>query len=432
MEKYNTKEEYISELEKRGKLPEGFRTAVLPLSFFPAERPVEKPLPMKMSLLMLDKPTSVFGAVFTRNKCPGAPVILGKERLSSGMIRGVLVNNKIANVCIESGLRDSLALLEKLASETGTSPDEYFPSSTGIIGWRLPVKEMEENIPALIESLEGGSALNLAKGIMTTDSFPKLRSAEVGEGRIVAVAKGAGMIEPNMATMLSYIMTDVEIERDTLRQILKRVVEKTYNCISVDSDQSTSDTAVILSSCIKPAVSPEVFEAALLKVCSDIAQDIVRNAEGTGHVIKVNVEGASDFETARSIGKAVVNSPLVTTAIFGNDPNVGRILSSLGDYAGNNSLELDTASDAESLSISLGGEVVFEKGSFRLDQEKEVRLSEYLKSRMLDSEKKEFPAHDLTVDINIRLGNSGGSGSALVYGSDLSYSYVRENADYRS
>ncbi len=431
MEKYNTKEEYIIELEKRGKLPEGFKTAVLPLSFFPAERPVEKPLPMRMSLLMLDKPTSVFGAAFTRNKCPGAPVILGKERLASGRIRGVLINNKIANVCIESGVRDSLALLEKLAEETGTSPDEYFPSSTGIIGWRLPVKEMEKNIPALVASLEGGSAVNLAKGIMTTDSFPKLRSAEVGEGRIVGIAKGAGMIEPNMATMLSYIMTDVTIERDTLRQILKKVVEKSYNCISVDSDQSTSDTVVIMSSCLKPAVSPQVFEDALLSVCSDIARDIVRNAEGSGHVIKVNVEGASDFNTARSIGKAIVNSPLVTTAVFGNDPNVGRLLSSIGDYAGNNGMELDTSASPESLVIALGGEVVFEKGSFRLDQEKEVRLSEYLKSRMLDSEHKEFPAHDLTVDIDVRMGTKG-TGSAIVYGTDLSYGYVRENADYRS
>ena len=431
MEKYNTKEEYLIELEKRGKLPEGFKTAVLPLSFFPAERPVEKPLPMRMSLLMLDKPTPVFGAAFTRNKCPGAPVILGKGRLASGRIRGVLINNKIANVCIESGVRDSLALLEKLAEETGTSPDEFFPSSTGIIGWRLPVKEMEKNIPALVASLEGGSAVNLAKGIMTTDSFPKLRSAEVGDGRIVGIAKGAVMIEPNMATMLSYIMTDVSIERDTLRQILKRVVEKTYNCISVDSDQSTSDTVVIMSSCLKPAVSPREFEDALLSVCSDIARDIVRNAEGTGHVIKVNVEGASDFNTARSIGKAIVNSPLVTTAVFGNDPNVGRLLSSIGDFAGNNGMELDTSSSPDSLVIALGGEVVFEKGSFRLDQEKEVRLSEYLKSRMLDSEHKEFPAHDLTVDINVRMGTKG-TGSAVVYGTDLSYGYVRENADYRS
>ncbi len=427
METYSSKEEYINDLEKRGKLPEGFRTSVLPLTFFPFERPVEKPLPMRMALLMLDRATPVFGAVFTRNKCPGAPVIVGRERLSSEKIRGVLINNKIANVCTDTGVEDSRLLLEKLADVTGCRADEFFPSSTGIIGWKLPVKDMEKNIPQLVAGLSGGSAVNFAKGIMTTDSFPKLRSAEVGEGRIVAVAKGAGMIEPNMATMLSYIMTDIDIDRETIRNILKRVVEKTYNCISVDSDQSTSDTVVIMSSCMKKGVPEKEFESALYDVCSALAQDIVRNAEGCGHVIKVSVEGAPDYSTARSVGKAIINSPLVTTAVFGNDPNVGRLLSAVGDYAGNNDMELDK----DRITISLGGEVVFENGAFRLDQEKELRLSEYLKAGTLDSEHKEFPAHDRCVDVAVRLGGNGG-GKATVYGTDLSYGYVRENADYRS
>lgn len=426
METYKTEEEYIEALEKRGKLPEGFKTAVVSLSFFPEERPVDKPLPMRMSLLMLENPTPVFGAVFTRNKCPGAPVIIGKRRLESEKIRGILVNNKIANVCTSSGEKDSLLLLDRLAKASGSSAEEFFPCSTGIIGWKLPVSEMEKKIPDLLSSLEETSALNLAKGIMTTDSFPKLRSIEVGGGRIVAVAKGAGMIEPNMATMLSYIMTDITIERDEIRKILKRVAEKTFNCISVDSDQSTSDTVIIMSSCRKGGVSAADFENGLFSVCSALASDITRNAEGTGHVIKVSVDGAPDFETARNVGKAVINSPLVTTAVFGNDPNVGRILSSVGDYAGNNNLDFDR----EKLVIVLGGEVVFEKGCFTLDQEKELRLSGYLRSRALDSEHKRFPEHDLTVDIEIKLGS--GSGNASVFGTDLSYGYVRENADYRS
>ena len=426
IESYNSKEEYLNDLEKRGKLPEGFKTSVISLEFFPAERPVEKPLPMRMSLLMLDEPTSVFGAAFTRNKCPGAPVIIGKERLMSDKIRGAVINNKIANVCTETGVEDSTMLVEHLAKETGSSPKEFFPSSTGIIGWRLPVKDMVKNIPRLVSGLASGTGVNFAKGIMTTDSFPKLRSAEIGDGRIVAVAKGAGMIEPNMATMLSFIMTDVTIERETIRNILKRVVEKTYNAISVDGDQSTSDTVVIMSSCKKKKVSEKEFEDALYNVCSNLSVDIVRNSEGCGHVVKVSVKGASDFETARNIGKAIINSPLVTTAIFGNDPNVGRLLSSIGDYAGNNKIELNK----NALLISLGNEVVFEKGAFRLDQEKELRLANYLKTRVLDSEHKEFPAHNHTVDIDVDLG--AGSGSATVFGSDLSYGYVRENADYRS
>ncbi|MCL2792704.1 MAG: bifunctional glutamate N-acetyltransferase/amino-acid acetyltransferase ArgJ [Spirochaetaceae bacterium] len=428
LELYNSKEEYLKDLEKRGKLPEGFKTSVVSLEFFPAERPVEKPLPMKLSLLMLDKPTSVFGAVFTRNKCPGAPVIIGKERLLSDKVRGVIINNKISNVCTETGVKDSNMLLEHLAKETGCLPQEFFPSSTGIIGWQLPVKDMVQNIPRLVSALAPGTGVNLAEGIMTTDTFPKLRSAEVGDGCIVAVAKGAGMIEPNMATMLSFIMTDISMERDIIRDILKRVVEKTYNSISVDGDQSTSDTVIIMSSCEKKKVSEKEFEDALYKVCLDLSVDIVRNSEGCGHVVKASVTGASDFETARNIGKAIVNSPLVSTAIFGNDPNVGRLLSSIGDYAGNNNIELNK----DKISISLGGDIVFEKGAFRLDQEKELRLVHYLKSRVLDSDHKTFPEHNYTVNIDVNLGMSSGNGNATVFGSDLSYGYVRENADYRS
>ena len=427
LELYNSKDEYLNALEKRGKLPEGFKTSVISMEFFPAERPVNKPLPMRMSLLMLDKATSVFGAAFTRNKCPGAPVIIGKARLMSEKIRGVIINNKVSNVCTETGVEDSTLLLEYLAQETGAYSQEFFPSSTGIIGWKLPVQDMIKNIPGLVSGLASGTGVNLAQGIMTTDSYPKLRSAEVGDGRIVAVAKGAGMIEPNMATMLSFIMTDISMERETIRAILKRVVEKTYNAISVDGDQSTSDTVIIMSSCEKKAVSEKEFEDALYKVCSDLSVDIVRNSEGCGHVVKVYVTGAADFMAARNFGKAVINSPLVKTAIFGNDPNVGRLLSSIGDYAGNNNLELKK----DMVSISLGGDVIFEKGAFRLDQEKELRLVDYLKSRVLDSDHKEFPVHNNTVDIDVTLGSSG-NGSAIVFGCDLSYGYVQENSDYRS
>ena len=427
MEKYNSEQEYLAELEKRGELPDGFKTAVVPLFFKPEERPVDKPLPMNLSMLCLDKATSVFAAVFTRNKCPGAPVLIGRKMLDNSSVRGVVINNKIANVCTSTGVEDAEKVLKAAADAAGADQAEFFPSSTGIIGWKIPVKEMAEKAPELVSSLKGGNALPLAKGIMTTDSFPKLRSADVGGGRIVAIAKGAGMIEPNMATMLSYIMTDIEIDREELRAILKRVVDRTYNCISVDSDQSTSDTVIAMSTCLKGGVSSKEFEETLYKVCSDLSEDIIRNAEGTGHVIKVKIRGAEDFSTAREIGKAVINSSLVTTAVFGNDPNVGRLLSSVGDYMGNNNLDLDK----DEMTIKLGPETVFTDGSFTLDEEKEIRLSDYLKERMLDSEHKTYPAHDLTVDIEIQISKKK-KGEADVIGSDLSYGYVRENADYRS
>lgn len=155
-------------------------------------------------------------------KCPGAPVLIGRKMLDNSRVRGVIINNKIANVCTSTGVEDARAVVNAAASAAGAEESEIFPSSTGIIGWKIPVKEMTAKVPDLYASLKGGSALPLAKGIMTTDSFPKLRSIEVGKGRIVAVAKGAGMIEPNMATMLSYIMTDIKIDRDELRSILKK------------------------------------------------------------------------------------------------------------------------------------------------------------------------------------------------------------------
>ncbi|MBR4376884.1 MAG: bifunctional ornithine acetyltransferase/N-acetylglutamate synthase, partial [Spirochaetia bacterium] len=332
-----------------------------------------------------------------------------------------------ANVCMKTGVEDSISLLETLAKAAGGKAEEYFPCSTGIIGWRLPLKAMKAVIPNLVSSLEGGTGVKLAKGIMTTDAFPKLRSIKVGKGRIVAVAKGAGMIEPNMATMLSYILTDISMSKSFLQKCLKRVADQSYNCISVDSDQSTSDSVILLSSGTKPAVDEKEFETALLKLCTELAEDIVRNAEGSGHVIKVEVTGAQTDAIAKAVGKAVINSPLVTTAVFGNDPNVGRLASCVGDFMGINSLPFDK----DQMSIWLGKELVFDKGSFCIDRRKEEKLSKYMKDRSFDSEKKTYPEHNLTVDILFKLSEKG-KGRAVVKGTDLSYAYVRENADYRS
>ena len=427
MEKYESYDAYIAALEKRGQLPEGFKTAVLPLSFFPEERKLINPLPMNMSLIMLDKPTTRFAGIFTSNKCPGSPVIIGRERLKARQVRGILINNKIANVCMKTGIQDSISLLETLAKTAGGKAEEYFPCSTGIIGWRLPIKAMKAKIPQLVASLEGGTGVKLAKGIMTTDAFPKLRSIKVGRGRIVAVAKGAGMIEPNMATMLSYILTDISMSKSFLQKCLKRVADQTYNCISVDSDQSTSDSVILLSSAAKPAVDEKLFEEALLKLCTELAEDIVRNAEGSGHVIKVKVTGAQNNDIAKAVGKAVINSPLVTTAVFGNDPNVGRLVSSVGDFMGNNGL----AFDKDQMSIWLGKELVFDKGSFCIDRRKEDKLSKDMKERSFDSDHKTHPEHNMTVDVLYKLSDKG-KGYAEVKGTDLSYAYVKENADYRS
>jgi len=381
---------------------------------------------MNLSLLLLDRETPDFGAVFTRNLFPGAPVLIGRGRLGRPAMRGVLANNRISNVCTSRGVEDALGLLDRLGGLTGAAGDDFFCASTGIIGWELPVREMQEALPSLVENMSAVSILPMARAIMTTDAFPKVRAAAAGRGRIVGIAKGAGMIEPNMATLLCFLCTDVAVPRERLREDLAWCVERTLNRLSIDGDQSTSDTAILLSSGRKGPADPKEFRAALLEVLAGLAFDIVRNGEGIGHAIRVRVEHAQDEATGLGVARAVANSPLVKTAVFGNDPNVGRIVSAIGDYMGNAGRGLDT----RQTTVRMGGEEIFSKGCFRLDAGKERRLCEYLRGRAFDTKRLPWPQHDRTVDIEITL--DGASPGVEILGSDLSYDYVRENADYRS
>ncbi len=381
---------------------------------------------MNLALILLDEPSPDFAAVFTKNRFPGAPVLVGRRRLTENAIRGVLVNNKISNVCAPHGEEDAQALLRALGVLVDAPAEGFFAASTGIIGWGLPLHEMEETLPRLVAGLGGGSILPVARAIMTTDAFPKVRRASVGKGTIVAVAKGAGMIEPNMATMLCFACTDVAVPRKALREDLAWCVERSLNRISVDSDQSTSDTAILLSSGRRGPCTREDFRRGLLEVLSGLAFDIMRNAEGVGHDVRVKVGGTANERTAVSVARAIVNSPLVKTAIFGNDPNVGRIVSAVGDYMGNAGEPFDPAA----MTVRMGGIDIFAAGSFRLDSDREEKLNQYLKERALDSKRPPWPQHDRTVDIEVILGTS--PASVEVLGSDLSYEYVRENADYRS
>ncbi len=244
---------------------------------------------MNLSLILADRETPDFAAVFTRNQFPGAPVLIGRERLERPIIRGVLANNKISNVCTPRGGENAEGLLTDLAGLVGETGQSFFSASTGIIGWDLPVREMREALPTLVAGLSGTSMLPVAQAIMTTDAFPKVRRASVGSGSIVGTAKGAGMIEPNMGTLLCFLCTDLSVPRQELREHLAWCVERSLNRISVDSDQSTSDTAILLSSRRKSAVPPQEFREGLLKVLSGLAFDIVRNAEGIGHVMRVRV-----------------------------------------------------------------------------------------------------------------------------------------------
>jgi glutamate N-acetyltransferase/amino-acid N-acetyltransferase len=268
--------------------------------------------------------------------------------------------------------------------------------------------------------------ITVAEAIMTTDSFPKIRSRTLGEGRILGIAKGAGMVEPNLATMLVFITTDITVPREDLREDLSQVVADSFNAISIDGDQSTSDTVLAWSSNRTPPVPRAEFRAALHEVCRDLAADIVRNGEGVGHVVQVRVAGARSRGEADILARGVANSPLVKTAIYGNDPNVGRIVAALGDAAGNH----DIGIDPETVTIRLGAETIFADGVFHLDRDKERRLCDYLSGAALDPASSGFPEHEKELVINVDVAR--GSAEAAVLGTDLSYEYIRENADYRT
>ena len=418
--------DYLKLLSEESALPAGFRVAASRIAFTPQERPTLEPYRMDLSLICADEPTSCFAGIFTKNAFPGAPVILARHRLAEPTVQGVLINNKIANVRALTGLEDARRLTEELGEALGIPAARLFSVSTGIIGWALPVEAMVAALPELTAGLHGGNALDLAQAIMTTDSFPKARRVLLGDGSILGIAKGAGMIEPNMATMLVFLLTDLAIPRESARRALAHAAGETFNAITVDGDTSTSDMALLFSSGVVAGVGEDEFREALVRLCGLLAQDVVRNGEGAGHVLQLTVTGLESNELARGVAKAVANSPLVKTALYGNDPNVGRLLSAVGDYLGSNG----RAVDPEKVTIVVGGETVFSGGSFRLDREKEIRLSDYLKSMALNPRVTGYPQHQRCVEIAIDCGS--GTARQTVWGADLSDQYVHENADYRT
>jgi glutamate N-acetyltransferase/amino-acid N-acetyltransferase len=422
-------------LETQCRLPLGFRVGTARLAFTPVEAP--RPAKMALTLIAVDAPTPSFAAKFTRNAFPGAPVIVGRDRLAGPRLAAWVVNNKVSNVCAPGGVEAAEEVAAAAAHLLGVAEREVFPSSTGVIGWRLPVKSMIEALPGAVASLQAESIMPAAEAILTTDLYPKVRRAAVGEGSIVGIAKGAGMIEPDLATMLVYLLTDLSVPREELRAALDEAVEGSFQGITVDSDTSTSDTVALVSSMRRPCPDPRAFREALRRVARDLAEDVVRNGEGVHHVLHVVIRGAPDGRVAREIGKSVVNSPLVQCAVNGNDPNVGRLLAAIGKQAGRTGLPLDPAA----VVLRLGGETIFEGGAMRLDPEKERRLHLHMKEAELYASVPppdglsfrppvDYPPHERSVEIAIDLGLGGAS--AEVLGADRSHEYVTENADYRS
>jgi glutamate N-acetyltransferase/amino-acid N-acetyltransferase len=422
-------------LATQSALPAGFRVGAARFDFMPAEVP--KPARMTLTLIALDRPTADFAAVFTRNAFPGAPVVIGRGRLGAPSLAAIIVNNKIANVCAPGGVAAAERICAEAARLLGFAPAEILPGSTGVIGWGLPVDAIIGALPSAVAALGGGSILPAAEGIVTTDLYPKVRRAAVGAGSIVGIAKGAGMIEPDMATMLVYLLTDLAVPRRELRRMLAGAVGPTFNSISIDSDTSTSDTVALVSSGRVPCPDQGAFERALRTVCGDLAEDVVRNGEGVRHVIRVSVANAPDVATARALGKTVVNAPLFKCAVAGNDPNVGRLVQAVGKHAGLHAPGIDLTG----MRMALGGVEIFSAGAFRLDPSRESALVGHLKGAELYASAPpkdgvytppvDFPAHERCVEIEIDLGGAGGA-CATVLGADLTHEYVSENADYRS
>lgn len=362
--------------------------------------------------ILSDKICNAAG-VFTKNTMPGAPVIVGKEHLNDGMLQAVIVNSKNANVATATqGVTDSKTICRLVAENCGIQTGMVLPSSTGVIGRRLPMNVITEGCRNLKQDF-GKTEQHIrdfARSIMTTDTRPKWVTGKAGNAKILGIAKGAGMIEPNMATMLCYFMSDAEIDSGKLHHILVNAVNKSFNRISVDTDTSTSDTVVILCNGLAGAVDPEEFEKTLTDMAIFLAKEIARDGEGATKLIELVVSGAQTRDQALLTAKSVINSPLVKTAIYGGDPNWGRFVMAIGKV-------FQYSVDISELKLLFGdGDNRLKLDAETLGQDK-VPLEEI--SKILS---------DNEVHIEIVLGK--GPYSEKVWGCDLTEEYININANY--
>jgi glutamate N-acetyltransferase/amino-acid N-acetyltransferase len=346
-------------------------------------------------------------AVFTRNHFPGAPVILGRETIRGGWLRAIVVNSKVSNVATGApGLENARRMAHAAAAEVGTSPDRVLVSSTGVIGVSLPIEKIEAGLRGMSAELQSNPLVG-AEGIMTTDTHPKALSCSVGDATITWVAKGSGMIEPNLATMLAYIFTDASFDASTLDHLLRVAVRESFNMLSVDSDTSTSDTCALLANAQAGEVPADEFQRALTAGCIRVTELLARDGEGADHLLRVHVRGAVSGEEARRIAKTIVNSPLIKTMVAGADPNVGRILMAIGKC-------FDCTIRAHTTNASINGHAVV-GGGLRLDfDDSAVRAA--------------LTAEVVDLDVDLGIGDHG----ATAYGCDLTQGYVDENAAYYS
>jgi glutamate N-acetyltransferase/amino-acid N-acetyltransferase len=372
-----------------------------------------------LGLIVSRRPAAAAG-VFTQNRVKAASILVNQERITSGQGRAILVNSGNANACTgEQGLKDTRFLTRKISDSLDLPENQVFMASTGVIGQPLPIKRLSRALPFLMQGLNEKNLPAVARAIMTTDTFPKIASREVPLGkthcRLVGIAKGAGMIQPHLATMLGFVLTDAAVAPPLLNELLREGADRSFNSITVDGDTSTNDLLLILANGRagnpkledRKSTGAKAFQKALDQLLLDLARMIVRDGEGATKEVTLLIKGARTVEEARTLGFTVANSPLVKTALFGEDANWGRILAALGRSG--------VSFDPARVDLFFGSVPLVKQG-LGLGPEQELPASRVLKKKALT----------ITVDLH------QGRAKAAVYTCDLSLDYVRINADYRT
>jgi glutamate N-acetyltransferase/amino-acid N-acetyltransferase len=369
-----------------------------------------RPERLDVALIVSERPC-VAAAVFTTNQVIAAPCVVTRRHVERGPLRAIVVNSGNANACTgEQGERDAIAMAEAAAAVVECSPYEVAVASTGVIGFKLPVERIAAVLPDIEITVDGWD--DTSRAIMTTDTRPKVCEREAhltaGTVRIGGVAKGAGMIHPNMATLLAFVTTDAAVEPGDLRRIVSRVADATFNAISVDGDTSTNDTLLVLANGAS-GVTPKgadlaAFEEAMRDVCAELARMIVADGEGATKVFEVRVRGAASAADARLAARTITNSNLVRTAIHGGDPNWGRVLAAAGRSG--------ARVDDRKASVRIGDLFVYRDGAPLEVADADVRAL--------------FAAAAVEIEVMLGLGD----GQAVAWGCDLSAEYVRINAEY--
>lgn len=364
------------------------------------------------------KTQAVVAGTFTQNKVAAAPVYVSKEVVATGTAHAIVANAGCANACTgQQGLDDAHKMAQIAADELGVNADDVIVGSTGVIGVNLPMDKLEAGIKDAVANLSADGSGNAGRAIITTDTHSKSVTCEFElSGKTVrmgAIAKGSGMIRPNMATMLCYITTDIAIDQALLQKAVSGCVEKSFNMISVDGDMSTNDMVIVLANgeannakIIEENADYQIFFDKLMMLCTELAKQIAADGEGASKFLTINVKGAKSFADAKTVGMAIANSPLVKTAFFGEDPNWGRVICAVG-YSGADMVPEKTV-------VKFGGITIFANGTGATYDEK--ALAHVMKKK------------DIVIDIELNMGQE----DATVWSCDLSYEYVKINGEYHT